>query len=156
MLVKALCMCVCWKAIRRKENGWYDEEHPLVFLFLGSSGIGNLIFSLSFLYLFLYCITYTITLEPFKIFARNLSSIKRSDNFENEIKRSIIKVARDYNVDLLQVDRYIYQINTKMICNLFCRFHQLISTVEMHTFKDIYCESVAVLDKSGLSLMTGL
>ncbi|KAG8431500.1 hypothetical protein GDO86_018536 [Hymenochirus boettgeri] len=23
-----------------KENGWYDEEHPLVFLFLGSSGIG--------------------------------------------------------------------------------------------------------------------
>ncbi|ETE59906.1 Caseinolytic peptidase B protein-like protein, partial [Ophiophagus hannah] len=26
-------------AIRRKENGWYDEEHPLVFLFLGSSGI---------------------------------------------------------------------------------------------------------------------
>uniref|UniRef100_A0A2K5EAM5 ClpB family mitochondrial disaggregase n=1 Tax=Aotus nancymaae TaxID=37293 RepID=A0A2K5EAM5_AOTNA len=28
-------------AIRRKENGWYDEEHPLVFLFLGSSGIGN-------------------------------------------------------------------------------------------------------------------
>ncbi|XP_066846185.1 mitochondrial disaggregase isoform X2 [Anser cygnoides] len=29
------------KAIRRKENGWYDEEHPLVFLFLGSSGIGK-------------------------------------------------------------------------------------------------------------------
>ncbi|KAH0625350.1 hypothetical protein JD844_033884 [Phrynosoma platyrhinos] len=28
-------------AIRRKENGWYDEEHPLVFLFLGSSGIGG-------------------------------------------------------------------------------------------------------------------
>uniref|UniRef100_A0A3B3XTX6 Clp ATPase C-terminal domain-containing protein n=1 Tax=Poecilia mexicana TaxID=48701 RepID=A0A3B3XTX6_9TELE len=28
-------------AIRRKENGWYDEEHPLVFLFLGSSGIGT-------------------------------------------------------------------------------------------------------------------
>ncbi|KAL7982836.1 hypothetical protein Chor_013442 [Crotalus horridus] len=28
-----------WAAIRRKENGWYDEEHPLVFLFLGSSGI---------------------------------------------------------------------------------------------------------------------
>jgi ATP-dependent Clp protease ATP-binding subunit ClpB len=27
-------------AIRRKENGWYDEDHPLVFLFLGSSGIG--------------------------------------------------------------------------------------------------------------------
>ncbi|XP_067138665.1 mitochondrial disaggregase-like [Centruroides vittatus] len=27
--------------IRRKENGWYDEEHPLVFLFLGSSGIGK-------------------------------------------------------------------------------------------------------------------
>ncbi|XP_057694591.1 caseinolytic peptidase B protein homolog [Corythoichthys intestinalis] len=28
-------------AIRRKDNGWYDEEHPLVFLFLGSSGIGK-------------------------------------------------------------------------------------------------------------------
>lgn len=28
-------------AIRRKENGWYDEEHPLVFLYLGSSGIGK-------------------------------------------------------------------------------------------------------------------
>uniref|UniRef100_A0A2K5PG44 Uncharacterized protein n=1 Tax=Cebus imitator TaxID=2715852 RepID=A0A2K5PG44_CEBIM len=28
-------------AIWRKENGWYDEEHPLVFLFLGSSGIGK-------------------------------------------------------------------------------------------------------------------
>lgn len=28
-------------AIRRKENGWTDTEHPLVFLFLGSSGIGK-------------------------------------------------------------------------------------------------------------------
>ncbi|CAH3125302.1 unnamed protein product [Pocillopora meandrina] len=28
-------------AIRRRENGWYDGEHPLVFLFLGSSGIGK-------------------------------------------------------------------------------------------------------------------
>ncbi|CAD5115402.1 DgyrCDS4380 [Dimorphilus gyrociliatus] len=28
-------------AIRRKENEWYDEDHPLVFLFLGSSGIGK-------------------------------------------------------------------------------------------------------------------
>lgn len=28
-------------AIRRKENGWIDEDHPLVFLFLGSSGIGK-------------------------------------------------------------------------------------------------------------------
>lgn len=28
-------------AIRRKENGWYDDNHPLVFLFLGSSGIGK-------------------------------------------------------------------------------------------------------------------
>ncbi|XP_073997430.1 mitochondrial disaggregase-like isoform X2 [Rhodnius prolixus] len=27
--------------IRRKENGWTDDEHPLVFLFLGSSGIGK-------------------------------------------------------------------------------------------------------------------
>ncbi|XP_044254172.1 caseinolytic peptidase B protein homolog [Tribolium madens] len=27
--------------IRRKENGWGDDEHPLVFLFLGSSGIGK-------------------------------------------------------------------------------------------------------------------
>ena len=28
-------------AVRRKENGWVDDEHPLVFLFLGSSGIGK-------------------------------------------------------------------------------------------------------------------
>ncbi|KAL5232851.1 hypothetical protein ACI65C_000261 [Semiaphis heraclei] len=28
-------------AIRRKGNGWTDGEHPLVFLFLGSSGIGK-------------------------------------------------------------------------------------------------------------------
>lgn len=27
--------------IRRKENGWADDDHPLVFLFLGSSGIGK-------------------------------------------------------------------------------------------------------------------
>jgi len=27
--------------IRRKQNGWFDENHPLVFLFLGSSGIGK-------------------------------------------------------------------------------------------------------------------
>ncbi|PIK36911.1 putative caseinolytic peptidase B protein-like [Apostichopus japonicus] len=28
--------------IRRKENGWMDDDHPLVFLFLGSSGIGEM------------------------------------------------------------------------------------------------------------------
>lgn len=28
-------------AVRRKENGWADEEHPLVFLFLGGSGVGK-------------------------------------------------------------------------------------------------------------------
>ena len=28
-------------AIRRKLNGWHDPEHPLVFLFLGSSGVGK-------------------------------------------------------------------------------------------------------------------
>lgn len=28
-------------AIKRKENGWTDDDHPLVFLFLGSSGIGK-------------------------------------------------------------------------------------------------------------------
>ena len=27
--------------MRRRQNGWQDEEHPLVFLFLGSSGIGK-------------------------------------------------------------------------------------------------------------------
>lgn len=27
--------------MRRKENGWTDDDHPLVFLFLGSSGIGK-------------------------------------------------------------------------------------------------------------------
>eukprot|EP00069_Balaena_mysticetus_P000649 bmy_03671T0 len=38
--LSSLLMCLAI-AIRRKENGWYDEEHPLVFLFLGSSGIGK-------------------------------------------------------------------------------------------------------------------
>ncbi|RCH95406.1 hypothetical protein CU098_009650 [Rhizopus stolonifer] len=28
-------------SIRRKQNGWHDEEHPLVFLFCGSSGVGK-------------------------------------------------------------------------------------------------------------------
>jgi ATP-dependent Clp protease ATP-binding subunit ClpB len=28
-------------AMRRKENGWYEEGHPLIVLFLGSSGIGK-------------------------------------------------------------------------------------------------------------------
>ncbi|KHJ47000.1 ATPase family protein [Trichuris suis] len=28
-------------AIRRQENGWTNDEHPLVFLFMGSSGIGK-------------------------------------------------------------------------------------------------------------------
>ncbi len=28
-------------AIRRRENGWGDDDHPMVFLFLGSSGIGE-------------------------------------------------------------------------------------------------------------------
>lgn len=28
-------------AIRRHENGWFDENKPLVFLFLGSSGVGK-------------------------------------------------------------------------------------------------------------------
>jgi len=28
-------------AVRRRQNGWQDTEHPLVFLFLGSSGIGK-------------------------------------------------------------------------------------------------------------------
>lgn len=28
-------------AIRRKQAGWTDDEHPLVFIFLGSSGIGK-------------------------------------------------------------------------------------------------------------------
>ncbi|PSN36446.1 Caseinolytic peptidase B protein [Blattella germanica] len=32
---------VAKRAIRRKENGWSDDQHPLVFLFLGSSGIGK-------------------------------------------------------------------------------------------------------------------
>lgn len=37
---EAAIQTVC-SVIRRKENGWFDDEHPLVFLFLGSSGIGK-------------------------------------------------------------------------------------------------------------------
>uniref|UniRef100_A0A8C2ZRI4 ClpB family mitochondrial disaggregase n=1 Tax=Cyclopterus lumpus TaxID=8103 RepID=A0A8C2ZRI4_CYCLU len=43
-------------AIRRKENGWYDEEHPLVFLFLGSSGIGCQPFRLKSYSCSTYCV----------------------------------------------------------------------------------------------------
>jgi ATP-dependent Clp protease ATP-binding subunit ClpB len=42
---------VC-SVIRRKENGWIDEDHPLVFLFLGSSGIGKKNSSEIFCYIF--------------------------------------------------------------------------------------------------------
>lgn len=28
-------------AVRRKESGWADDDHPLVFLFLGGSGVGK-------------------------------------------------------------------------------------------------------------------
>ena len=28
-------------AIRRREMGWADDDHPMVLLFLGSSGIGT-------------------------------------------------------------------------------------------------------------------
>lgn len=31
-----------YTAIRRRELGWADDDHPLVLLFLGSSGIGTL------------------------------------------------------------------------------------------------------------------
>lgn len=34
-------MKILFEAVRRKENGWADDDHPLVFLFLGSSGIGK-------------------------------------------------------------------------------------------------------------------
>lgn len=39
--MKSNCLDHPISAIRRKENGWADEDHPLVFLFLGSSGIGK-------------------------------------------------------------------------------------------------------------------
>ena len=32
---------ICFLAIRRKESGWTSDESPLVFLFLGSSGVGK-------------------------------------------------------------------------------------------------------------------
>lgn len=35
------CLHFSLIAIRRREMGWGDNEHPLVFLFLGSSGIGQ-------------------------------------------------------------------------------------------------------------------
>lgn len=38
---KVLTKTYLSSAIRRKENGWTDDDHPLVFLFLGSSGIGK-------------------------------------------------------------------------------------------------------------------
>ena len=39
--IQHLNFYICVLAIRRKENGWSDDQHPLVFLFLGSSGIGK-------------------------------------------------------------------------------------------------------------------
>ncbi len=39
-LVQLRTSCIVL-AIRRKEMGWGDSEHPLVLLFLGSSGIGE-------------------------------------------------------------------------------------------------------------------
>ena len=36
-----LMVLVGFTAIRRREMGWADDDHPLVFLFLGSSGIGE-------------------------------------------------------------------------------------------------------------------
>lgn len=36
-----VCVCLHKPAIRRREMGWADSEHPLVMLFLGSSGIGE-------------------------------------------------------------------------------------------------------------------
>lgn len=40
-LIKILRHNLIFVAVRRKENGWTDDDHPLVFLFLGSSGIGK-------------------------------------------------------------------------------------------------------------------
>lgn len=36
-----MMLLVGFTAIRRREMGWADDDHPLVFLFLGSSGIGE-------------------------------------------------------------------------------------------------------------------
>lgn len=36
-----LSLHVFTTAVRRKENGWFNDDHPLVMLFLGSSGIGK-------------------------------------------------------------------------------------------------------------------
>lgn len=41
-------------AIRRKQNGWHDEEHPLVFLFCGSSGVGKTELAKGNVYIFIY------------------------------------------------------------------------------------------------------
>ena len=41
-------------AIRSRENGWADEDRPLVFLFLGSSGVGMLPIVLSVVIMILW------------------------------------------------------------------------------------------------------
>ncbi len=58
--------------IRRKENGWIDEEHPLVFLFLGSSGIGEYIL---YLLVYLYVIFKLIVFIKVKRNLQNKSLI---------------------------------------------------------------------------------
>ena len=35
--------CFAPLAIRSRQNGWVDQDRPLVFLFLGSSGVGMLL-----------------------------------------------------------------------------------------------------------------
>jgi ATP-dependent Clp protease ATP-binding subunit ClpB len=53
-------------AIRRKQNGWHDEDHPLVFMFCGSSGVGKTELAKSkekrecnaslLIYIYIYCL----------------------------------------------------------------------------------------------------
>ena len=64
-------------AIRRRELGWNDTDHPLVFLFLGSSGIGIHVYpTLSSnipLFVFSLCLLLSFPVSPSLLLCSSLS-----------------------------------------------------------------------------------